>query len=132
MRCFYAAKLQPSVTLYQFIFLASGYRYVHPIIHYHIHIITPEKLLYMVQVNDELAVYPQEMLLLQYILHIFQCFRNDVLLFIKQKQFSIIITGFGKNNIIDFNKRWMILNGKEILVGHTDTMLYPELNHYII
>lgn len=35
-----------------------------------------------------------------------------------------------KDYIIDFNNRWMLPNGKKILVGHKDTMLYPALDLY--
>lgn len=32
-----------------------------------------------------------------------------------------------KDFIVDFNQRWMIPSGKEFVVGHKDTLLYPEL-----
>jgi len=34
-----------------------------------------------------------------------------------------------KDFIVDFNKRWLLPNGREMFVGHTKTLLYPELNH---
>lgn len=34
-----------------------------------------------------------------------------------------------KDFIIDFNNRWMVPNGKEIFVGHKNTLLYPKLGY---
>jgi len=31
--------------------------------------------------------------------------------------------------VIDFNKRWMLPNGREIFVGHKKTALYPDLRY---
>ncbi len=34
-----------------------------------------------------------------------------------------------KDYIVDFNKRWMLSNGRKICVGHKNTLLYPEIEY---